>query len=930
MSNKYSTIDMTGCLADPQTQLSRALENRDIRDFRVALDMGAEPTVTDDKHICVFEKALQTHGCAEFVEECLKRDCNVNHINQHNNKAAISYATDSRDPKILNALLRYPGVVVDRKHAQLTPLNSLAKNLTNENATDVAQCIQMLLHYGASPNIPDQREMTPLHYVVKNRKLDDLKKREIIQMFLQQTDLDIDTYRDGELRTILKADYSDLPLPAVRDGKIVDFDMLMTHIRNGDMEKFQQQFPEYQLNISDKDNLKNTTKEENVPLLFEAIRRGATEAFDLLMKNEVNYNAVLNGNSALEVATVCGNWYALQKLLEQPDLKIRREDQPLITAIRKLNEQPVNDFCDYRRCFYSLLNSDKIDVNEMDKSKSTPLHYAVKYRNNEAIRELLKRGAYIGIKSEFNELPIDGMNPDILEEHFDNCITSNGVKVGDNSYEILINYMNLMPQNSSVQKKTAHQLREEMPPIAFLARSRDHRHLLQHPLITSFLFLKWHRLSVIFYLNFLCYLFFAVSIITHTMLKFRESENEYVATLFGLFSWIGICYMILRECLQFIMSPVNYFRSLINYMEIALIILSIMTCIEPSYDRETQRNIAVCTFLLIAVELCFLVGSLPVSSISTHMLMLDAVFRSFLKSFLLYSIFVITFTLCFYIMFGKPEINAAKEKDSSSNDGSTSTTAAPSNGKDDDGDDGEFSQFKSPLGALAKTIVMLTGEFDAGDLKFDTFCSYLLFLLFVFTMTIVLFNLLNGLAVSDTQAIKGQAELNGIIVRTNLLSRYEEVLTGRSERANFIVNHEPFRTICRRIMNLYPNYIAGKQIAILPNDNNKVLIPLTNSFEMKEMSLNKNSFIPLANHDNEKQNKLLDPPVQFLPCCCSFITNKCSEMDGRTVKMAMAVIDKKSLTLQQQNRLQSTEKRLYNIEQKLEIMFDMLKDLQAR
>lgn len=131
-------------------------------------------------------------------------------------------------------------------------------------------------------------------------------------------------------------------------------------------------------------------------------------------------------------------------------------------------------------------------------------------------------------------------------------------------------------------------------------------------------------------------------------------------------------------------------------------------------------------------------------------------------------------------------------------------------------------------------------------------------------------------------------------------------------------------------MNLYPNYIAGKQIAILPNDSNKVLIPQANTFEMKEMSVHKDSFMPLANHDNEKQNKLLDPPVQFLPCCCSFITNKCSEMDSRTVKMAMAVIDKKSSTIQQQMRVQNTEKRLYNIEQKLEKIFEMLQDLQAR
>lgn len=162
-------------------------------------------------------------------------------------------------------------------------------------------------------------------------------------------------------------------------------------------------------------------------------------------------------------------------------------------------------------------------------------------------------------------------------------------------------------------------------------------------------------------------------------------------------------------------------------------------------------------------------------------------------------------------------------------------------------------------------------------------------------------------------------------MRTNLLARYEEVLTGRSERANFIVNHEPFRSICRRLMNLYPNYIVGRQIAILPNDNNRVLIPVINSYEMKEViSNNKDSFIPLPNHDSEKQQKLLDPPVQFLPCCCSFITQKCSEMDRRTVKLAMAVIDQKTANMEVQTRVQSTEKRLKNIEEKLEKLFELL------
>uniref|UniRef100_A0A1B0BSL0 Ion transport domain-containing protein n=1 Tax=Glossina palpalis gambiensis TaxID=67801 RepID=A0A1B0BSL0_9MUSC len=912
MVDKQHSIDISSCLADPQIQLSNALATRNVRDFRIALDMGAEAALADQHHGNIYEKALATYGCAEFVEECLKRGCSPHHVNKHFDKAAISYASDSRDPHILMSLLKYEGVQVDRKYAELTPLNSLAKGLNADNVNDVIACLKLLLNYGASPNIPDQREMTALHYVVKNRKIDDNKKREIVQLFFERHDLDIDTYRDGELRQLLQHEFSDLQLPEIRSNKLVDMEVLLCYIRAGDMEKFLQHFPEYQLNISDKDNLRNTAQEQYLPLLIECIQKGAHAAFDVLLGKNLNVNAVWENSNALEVAAIWGNWYALQKLLDHPDLKLRRDDHPLITVICKMSEDPLQAFCDYRKCFYVLIESEKVNINEKDDSGSTPLHYAVKYRNNEAIRELLRRGSYIGAKSCFNDLSIDGVSPELLEEHFDNCITSNNRKLGDKNFEIIINYMNLLPRlEVSSSKMPVKQLRDEMAPIAFIAKSKEHRHLLQHPLITSYLFLKWHRLSVVFFVNFLMYVFFAVSIITHTILKFRESEYEAVTALFGLFSWIGIIYMILRECTQMIMSPLCYFRSLANYMELALIGLSIVTCSEPTYDKETQRVIAVFTMLLIAIELCLLVGSLPVLSISTHMLMLDAVCRSFLKSFALYSIFVITFSLCFYILFGKPEMNP-KEPTASNED------------------NGEFNKFTNPLTALIKTIVMLTGEFDAGDLEFDSLYNYLLFLLFVFFMTIVLLNLLNGLAVSDTQAIKGQAELNGSICRTNLLTRYEKVLTGRADGASFIVNHEPFRSICRRLTNLYPNYLAGRQIAILPNDNNKVLIPTSSIFELKEVDNSLACFLPLSDNDHDKQKKLLDPPVRFLPCCCSCITGSCSKMDVRTVKMALTVIEKKASAIRTQLHLKTTEKRLQNIEQKLEKIFEILQDSKTK
>ncbi|XP_005178197.1 transient receptor potential cation channel protein painless [Musca domestica] len=905
MSNKHHSIEISSCVMDPQTQLSDALANKNIKEFRVAFDLGADPLRLDNNHLSIFDKALSTAGCAEFVEECLQRGCSPNYRNPHLVKYAISFATDSQDPQILRSLLRHPNVMVDKKYHELTPLNSLAKNLNNENVSNAKECMKCLLDYGASPNIPNQADFTPLHFVARNRKLDDIKKREIVEMFLSYPDIDLDTYREGELREKLEELYPDLRLPEARSTTEVTMEKLLSYIKCGDTEKFKEQFPQYQLNISDKDNLKNTLRDENVPLFLEAIRKGHNEAFDMILASGVNYNAVLKGNSPMEVATIYGNSHALRKLLELEDLELRLRDYPLITVIRKMNEQPAQEYCDYRKCFYTLLESDRIDINEMDKTRSTPLHYAVKYRNTEAIRELLKRGAYIGVKSRFNELPIDGMSPELLEDHFDHCISSNGARVGDESFEILVNFMNLMPQGDNKAKhKAKHHLREEMAPIAFIAKSKEHRHLLQHPLVTSFLFLKWHRLSTIFYINFLLYFFFAVSIIAHTVLKFRESDSNAATVIFGLISWVGIFYMILREAIQFVMSPVHYFRSATNYMEVVLIILAIMTCTEPTYDHETQRIIAVFTMLLIAVELCLLVGSLPVLSISTHMLMLEAVCKSFLKSFTLYSIFVITFSLCFYILFGKPQVDE---------DGNPITP-----------EDDDFNKFSNPLAAMIKTIVMLTGEFDAGDLQFDTLYSYLLFLLFVFLMTIVLFNLLNGLAVSDTQAIKGQAELNGAICRTQLLTRYEEVLTGRSERSSFIVNHEPFRSICRRLMNIYPNY---RHIAILPNDSNKIFIPVDDTYEMKELGvqLKNNSFHPLPSNDGDKVKKLLDAPVQFLPCLCSCITNKCSEMDRRTVKLAMAVLEQKTIKMENRKRMQDTENRLRNIESKMNEMFHLLK-----
>ncbi|KAI8040134.1 hypothetical protein M5D96_007564 [Drosophila gunungcola] len=715
-------MNINNCgFTDPQAQLSAALANKDIAQFQIALHNGAEANRLDERHTSIYEKALSTPGCRDFIEACIHHGSKVTYINKKLNKAAINYATDSRDPGNLEALLEHrpeKEFQVDRKYGQLTPLNSLAKNLTQENAPAVLACMRLLLSSGASPNIVDQGDFTPLHHVLRNRKVAEAQKQELVQLFVALPDLDIDSFRDGEVRRLLQAQFPELQLK--QEGQtdaVIDAQTLHRTLRDGDDSRFEQQLAMFVQGVQD--NQQNAHKEECYSLLQESIKRGNQNAFEAILATGMDISmepVKTNEASLVELAVIWGNWQALQRLLDDPNLRLSPTARLFNAVIGRLDEAPYDNF-DHSRCFELLLNSDRVDVNEADTGRQVPLFYAVKYRNTPAIQKLLKHGAYMGARSAFGTLPIQDIPPEVLEEHLDSCITTNGEKPGERNFEINFDFKNLMRQEKDLavgNHPVTSQFHDEMAPIAFMAESKELRHLLQHPLISSFLFLKWHRLSVIFYLNFLFYSVFAASIITQTLLKFHESDQRHLTTIFGVLSWLGIAYLIVREVIQGLVSGARYFCSIINIMEVVLIVLCICSCVADDFDKETQRILAVSTILLVAMEFCLLVGSLPVLAISTHMLMLREVAGSFVKSFALYSIFVLTFSLCFYILFGQPVVEAGAKP-----------TAEPA--KDEKEDGGDFNNFTKPIETLIKTIVMLTGEFDAGSIKFTSIYTYLFF-----------------------------------------------------------------------------------------------------------------------------------------------------------------------------------------------------------
>ena len=74
--------------------------------------------------------------------------------------------------------------------------------------------------------------------------------------------------------------------------------------------------------------------------------------------------------------------------------------------------------------------------------------------------------------------------------------------------------------------------------------------------------------------------------------------------------------------------------------------------------------------------------------------------------------------------------------------------------------EGEYPFFDNLGLSLVKTFTMFVGELEFADLPFkDKEVGYIFLLAFVFLIVVVMMNLLNGLAVSDTGVIREEAEI---------------------------------------------------------------------------------------------------------------------------------------------------------------------------
>jgi len=211
----------------------------------------------------------------------------------------------------------------------------------------------------------------------------------------------------------------------------------------------------------------------------------------------------------------------------------------------------------------------------------------------------------------------------------------------------------------------------------------------------------------------------------------------------------------------------------------------------------------------------------------------------------------------------------------------------------------EYVFFNTTFLSVVKTLTMFVGELEFSDIPINLESNfapvnYLFFLSFVFLIVVVLMNLLNGLAVSDTGAIQEKAEIYSYLSRVETISYLESVLLG-----------DPFDFLSNvpRFFYFLPSCSLFRQLY------------RSNMLKRVFTQMGASSILLFFNYLPEKKSPKLHPNINSEDCSCLSV----DEMGLETIEAAKSIISKR----ERQGRpsgepgLSEVLARIENIEDKL-------------
>ncbi|CAH1799596.1 unnamed protein product [Owenia fusiformis] len=695
-----------------------------------------------------------------------------------------------------------------------------------------ASTIQKLLDCGADISAMDKNEKTAIYWAAEEDKV------EALQVLLNNP------YSRDMLD--ISDRYDSVPLHvACQNGYLGIVKMLLDHGADMEYKNEEEQTPlhlaakngkthvVYEL-IKRNKTLVNDEDEESNSALHLAALAGHTKTCTALLENGVDIeprNCIQW--TPLDCAAAKG-WPKTVKVLLEADCPVDPMDKskttPLHLASSRGHVEVVNILMKWNA---SMTQRDTNGMNCLDLAIDNG-HKDVAFAiiNSDKWEEALRNETLdlaTGLRSTPMRKLIKKM-PDVAERAFYRCTSANMGNSDHPDYEITFNYEFLddmyaiwrensgtsdaMSSSGSDIYNEDFTLKESAKPytsdstilkknhplsIMVNARRED---LLAHPLVTSLLRHKWNSFGRYFYyINLFIYFIFLgfltayviaqrppfrllddyklskcgdVNCNNETFSCFRIEnywcgKNEclapnFVAVTIGKWIIIGLSALnLFREIQQIFTQKLNYLSwenllEWIMYIFAILFVVDFQGCQRESGIRlEWQWQIGAFCIFLAWMELVLFIRKVPRFGI--YVVMFTDVLQTFIRFFLVFLLFMIAFALSYFMLF-------------------QNQVAFDNIGK-----------------SLVKTAVMMIGEFEFdsifyGDEKLNyPEISYLLFVLFLVLMSIIIMNLLVGLAVDDIKAVQDQAVLKRLAMQVELALDVEGFLP-HFIRRRFVLHKE--------------------------------------------------------------------------------------------------------------------------------------------
>ncbi|KAF5293936.1 hypothetical protein FQA39_LY13641 [Lamprigera yunnana] len=400
------------------------------------------------------------------------------------------------------------------------------------------------------------------------------------------------------------------------------------------------------------------------------------------------------------------------------------------------------------------------NVNAADAFGYTPLHLAALNEYSQFVMMLINHGGDVTARTKggISVLTfITRRTPDVIPKYiskFDSAIKLNDHELGDVDCELKLDFRVLVP---SAYKGESELL------LNFI--EVGHRDVLKHPLCETFLYLKWKRIRKFFLFSLFYHTLFVTLYTGYIIGVFLKNCPEtisvndnchispYISILGYFLIWFNFLFMA-KEIFQLAHNWASYLRHWENWLQ-WLIIISVFLSVFPTtkkdvrYAVETwQHHVAAIGIFFTWIELMMIVGRFPIFGL--YVQMFTTVSINFSKFLLAYSCLLIAFALSFSVLLPN------------------------------------YKSFKDLVWALLKTIIMMSGELEFEDIFYDpdTFLLYpitvhAMFFAFVLLVTLILSNLMVGLAVSDIQELIQSAGLDRLVRQAELVAHLESMLFSR-------------------------------------------------------------------------------------------------------------------------------------------------------